>query len=67
MNSPRIEGHNKTLEKDRIDYFYRIRIFEAQSIISAATQQSQQNDLCAQQRLRSAWASAQSDQSSMSA
>ena len=33
----------------------------------AASWQNQQNDLCAQRRLRSAWASAQSDQSSMSA
>ena len=32
-------------------------------IIWAASWQNQQNDLCAQQRLRSAWASAQSDQS----
>ena len=32
-------------------------------IIWAAAWQNQQNDLCAQQRLRSAWASAQSDQS----
>ena len=29
----------------------------------AASRQNQQNDLCAQRRLRSAWASAQSDQS----
>ena len=29
----------------------------------AAAWQNQQNDLCAQRRLRSAWASAQSDQS----
>ena len=35
--------------------------------ISAAAQQNQQNDLCTQQRLRSAWASTQSDQSSLSA
>ena len=33
----------------------------------AASWQNQQNDLCAQQRLGSAWASAQSDQSSLSA
>ena len=33
----------------------------------AAAWQNQQNDLCAQQRLRSAWASAQPDQSSLSA
>ena len=33
----------------------------------AITWQNQQNDLCAQQRLRSSWASAQSDQSSLSA
>ena len=35
--------------------------------ISAAARQNQQNDLCTQQRLRSAWASTQSDQSSLSA
>ena len=29
----------------------------------AASRQNQQNGMCAQQRLRSAWASAQSDQS----
>ena len=33
----------------------------------AALWQNQQNDLCGQRRLRSAWASAQSDQSSLSA
>ena len=33
----------------------------------AAAWQNQQNDLCTQRRLRSAWASAQSDQSSVSA
>ena len=33
----------------------------------ATTWQNQQNDLCAQRRLRSAWASAQSDQSSLCA
>ena len=38
-----------------------------QSEIWAAAWQNQQNDLCAQQRLRSAWASTQSDQSSLSA
>ena len=32
----------------------------------ATAQQNQQNDLCAQRRLRSAWASIQSDQSSLS-
>ena len=32
-------------------------------VIWAATWQNQQNDLCAQRRLRSAWASTQSDQS----
>ena len=32
-----------------------------------AAWQNQQNDLCAQRRLRSTWASAQSDQSSLSA
>ena len=31
--------------------------------VRATTWRNQQNDLCAQQRLRSAWASAQSDQS----
>ena len=36
------------------------------SDIWAAAQQNQQNDMCAQRRLRSAWASAQSDQSSLS-
>ena len=35
--------------------------------IWAASWQNQQNDLCTQQRLRSAWASAQSGQSSLSA
>ena len=35
--------------------------------IWAASRQNQQNGLCTQQRLRSAWASAQSDQSSLSA
>ena len=30
--------------------------------ISASAQQNQQNGMCTQQRLRSAWASAQSDQ-----
>ena len=34
-----------------------------QFIIWAAASQNQQNDLCIQQWLRSAWASAQSDQS----
>ena len=33
----------------------------------ATAQQNQQNDLCARQRLRSAWASTKSDQSSLSA
>ena len=33
----------------------------------ATVQQNQKDDLCAQQRLRSAWASTQSDQSSLSA
>ena len=33
----------------------------------ATAWQNQQNDLCTQRRLRSAWASAQSDQSSLSA
>ena len=33
----------------------------------AASWQNQQNDLCAQRRLRSAWVSAQSDQSFRSA
>ena len=33
----------------------------------AASWQNQQNDMCAQRRLRSAWASAQSDQSSLCA
>ena len=33
--------------------------------IWAATWQNQQNDMCAQRRLRSTWASAQSDQSSL--
>ena len=39
--------------------------FEQLSFIEiwAATWQNQQNGMCAQQRLRSAWASAQSDQS----
>ena len=37
------------------------------SLIWAATWQSQQNDLCTQWRLRSAWAFAQSDQSLLSA
>ena len=32
-----------------------------------AARQNQQNDMCARQRLRSAWVSAQSDQSSLSA
>ena len=32
----------------------------------ATARQNQQNDMCAQRRLRSAWASAQSDQSSLS-
>ena len=35
--------------------------------IWAVTWQTQQNGMCAQQKLRSAWASAQSDQSSLSA
>ena len=35
--------------------------------ICAASWQNQQNGMCAQRRLRSAWASAQSDQSSLSA
>ena len=35
--------------------------------IWAVALQNQQNDLCALRRLRSAWASAQSDQSSLSA
>ena len=38
-----------------------------ESFIWAATWQNQQNDMCAQRRLRSAWASAQSDQSLRSA
>ena len=33
--------------------------------IWAAKRQNQQNDMCAQRRLRSAWVSAQSDQSSL--
>ena len=36
-------------------------------LIWAAAWQNQRNNLCAQQRLRSAWASAQSDESSLSA
>ena len=36
-------------------------------LIWSSAWQNQQNDLCAQRRLRSAWASAQSDQSSLSA
>ena len=47
-----------------------VRIFRIITIhfcIRAASWQNQQNDLCAQRRLRSAWASAQSDQSSQRA
>ena len=39
----------------------------AQHHIWATSWQNQQNGMCAQRRLRSAWASAQSDQSSLSA
>ena len=35
-------------------------------IVGAATGQNQQNDMCTQRRLRSAWASAQTGQSSLS-
>ena len=38
-----------------------------EKVIWAAAWQNQQNDLCAQRRLRSAWAATQSDQSSQSA
>ena len=42
-------------------------VFPFWSYIWTAAWQNQQNNLCAQWRLRSAWASAQSDQSSLSA
>ena len=40
---------------------------EMQNVIWATSRQNQQNDLCAQRRLGSSWASAQSDQSLHSA
>ena len=42
---------------------YWSRLKKSQTLIRAAAQQNQQNDLCIQRRLRSAWAPAQSDQS----
>ena len=40
-----------------------IKSWKTMNAISAASWQNQQNGMCAQQRLRSAWTSAQSDQS----
>ena len=42
-------------------------VFDKQIAIWATARQNQQNDLCAQQRFRSAWAFTQSDQSSLCA
>ena len=41
--------------------------FFSQHYIWACARQNQKNDMCTKRRLRSAWASAQSDQSSLSA
>ena len=46
-------------------YMTKTAMKGSENHIWAATWQNQQNDMCAQRRLRSAWASAQSDQSSL--
>ena len=48
----------------QVDYMYILSAISLNRIWAAAWQ-NQQNDLCAQRRLNSAWASAQSDQSSL--
>ena len=47
--------------------YYSLNAYWMRNDIWAASWQNQQNGICAQRRLRSAWASAQSDQSSLSA
>ena len=52
-----INGGMHSVKKDQVTNTVNLRKKRA------ASWQNQQNDLCAQQRLRAAWASAQSDQS----
>ena len=48
-----------------MNYYKEINFCVGIHLKRAASCQNQQNDMCAQRRLRSAWASAQSDQSSL--
>ena len=53
-----------TIHTASADYIHGITFYVFLQVnINAASWQNQQNDMCAQQSLRSAWASAQSDQS----
>ena len=67
-----ITGNSSYLAIMRINnkpkcYLLNSKLFLAHVDIWAAAWQNRQNGMCAQRRLRSAWASAQTDQSSLSA
>ena len=64
------EGSGETARKNKFAWTFAVRLYDKNPLHMgwlkwATSWQNHQNGMCAQQKLRSAWAAAQSDQSSL--